>query len=178
MIIGDGIRLRAIERSDLPRYVNWLNDPEVRQYLMMVSPLSLTFEEQWYESMIKRPMEEQAMMMEVFTEDGWKPIGNIGLMSVSNIDRDGELGLFIGEKSEWNKGYGRKAIQLMLSFAFNTLNLNRVYLRVVAENQRGIRSYKAVGFVEEGRMREAKFLNGSYHDMLLMSVLRSEWKAD
>ena len=162
MIIGDGIRFRAIERSDLPRYVNWLNDPEVRQYINLFHPISLAFEEQWYEKMISLPVEEQAMMMEVITEDGWKPIGNIGLMSVSNVNRDAELGLFI---------------KLLLVYAFNTLNLNRIYLRVVDENQRGIHTYKAVGFVEEGRMREAVFLNGSYHDMILMSVLRSEWQS-
>ena len=178
MIIGDGIRLRAVERSDLSLFVNWLNDYEVRQFLTLYFPISMAFEEKWYESMINSSPEEQPMVIEVITEKGWKPIGNLGLMHVSNIDRDAELGIFIGEKTEWNKGYGRKAIQLLLRYAFMTLNLNRIYLRVFENNLRGINSYRAIGFVEEGRMRQAKFSEGAYLDILLMSVLRSEWQAE
>jgi diamine N-acetyltransferase len=178
MIIGDGIRFRAIERSDLHLFVNWLNDSEVCQYLTVYFPISMSFEDRWYDEQQKLAPEAQAMLMEVITEDGWKPIGNIGLISINNLDRDAELGIFIGEKSEWNKGYGRKALKLMLNYAFYTLNLNRVHLRVVSNNLRGIHSYQAVGFVEEGRLRQAKFSNGTYTDLLIMSVLRSEWQAE
>jgi RimJ/RimL family protein N-acetyltransferase len=175
MIIGDGIRLRAIERSDLPLFVNWLNDHDVRRFLTIYFPMSMAFEEKWFESMISKAPEEQPLVIEVITEEGWKPIGNIGLMNVCNIDRDAELGIFIGEKSEWGKGFGRNAIKLMLRYAFQTLNLNRIYLKVFENNLRGIKSYRASGFIEEGRMRQAKFSEGAYLDVVLMSVLRSEW---
>jgi RimJ/RimL family protein N-acetyltransferase len=178
MIIGDGIRFRAPERSDLQRFTDWLNDPEVRQFLTIYFPISMPIEEKWFEENLAKSPAEQTMVIEVITETGWKPIGDIGLMNVCNIDRVGEVGLFIGEKSDWSKGYGRKALSLMLKYAFNTLNLNRVYLRVLENNLRGIRAYKAVGFIEEGRMRQAKFYNGTYIDVLLMSVLRSEWQAE
>jgi len=125
--------------------------------------------------MISKAPEEQPLVIEVITEEGWKPIGNIGLMNVCNIDRDAELGIFIGEKSEWGKGFGRNAIKLMLRYAFQTLNLNRIYLKVFENNLRGIKSYRASGFIEEGRMRQAKFSEGAYLDVVLMSVLRSEW---
>ncbi|MBI9049385.1 MAG: GNAT family N-acetyltransferase [Anaerolineaceae bacterium] len=178
MIIGDGIRFRAAERTDLQQFVDWLNDPEVRQYLTIYFPMSLAFEEKWFEDNLSKSPDEQALVMEVITEGGWKSIGTISLMNVCNIDREAELGLFIGEKSEWSKGYGKKALKLMLEYAFNTLNLNRVYLRVFENNLRGIRAYKATGFIEEGRMRQAKFCNGKYLDVLIMSVLRSEWQAE
>jgi RimJ/RimL family protein N-acetyltransferase len=178
MIIGDGIRLRAAERSDIPRFVEWLNDNDVCQYLMIYYPMSMAIEEKWFEDNTKRSPSEQVLVMEIFTESGWKAIGNISLMNFSDIDREAEVGLFIGDKSEWGKGYGRKALKLMLNYGFYTLNLNRIYLRVYENNLRGIRAYKATGFIEEGRMRQAKFSNGKYLDVLLMSVLRDEWQAE
>lgn len=79
-----------------------------------------------------------------------------------------------GEKSYWDQGCGREAVGLMLRYRFNTLNLNRIYLRVYETNQRAIRAYKRAGFVHEGRMRQARFQDGGYIDVLLMAVLRSE----
>jgi RimJ/RimL family protein N-acetyltransferase len=67
-------------------------------------------------------------------------------------------------------------MRLMLRYGFDTLNLNRIFLRVFASNPRAIRSYEKADFIHEGRMREAEFRNGQYVDVLLMSVLRSEWK--
>ena len=178
MIIGDGIRLRAAERTDIPKFVEWLNDVDVRQYLLIYFPMSQAFEEKWFEENVNRPPAEQVLVIEIFTENGWKAIGNTSMMKISDIDRHAEIGIFIGDKSEWSKGYGRKALKLMLNYGFNTLNLNRIYLQVYENNLRGIRSYKAAGFVEEGRMRQAKFSSGKYMDIVLMSVLRDEWQAE
>ena len=89
--------------------------------------------------------------------------------------RSAEVGIFIGEKSCWNKGYGAEVMSLLLKFGFNNLNLNRTYLRVDDANKGGIRAYEKAGFVHEGRFRQATFQNGEYGDVLLMSVLRTEW---
>jgi RimJ/RimL family protein N-acetyltransferase len=86
------------------------------------------------------------------------------------------LGIFIGDKRYWNKGYGTEVMRLLLRHGFSTLNLNRVFLRVFETNPRAIRSYEKAGFVFEGRMRQAEFIDGKYCDVILMSVLRSEWK--
>ena len=175
MILGKGIRLRAVEHDDLPRFAAWLNDPEVRENLLVYAPLSLDDEQGWYEGMRKRPKDEQPLVMEIKTEDGWQAIGNIGLHDLSWRHRCAEVGLFIGEKDLWSKGYGRRFLRLMLRHAFQTLNLNRVYLHVYETNLRGIRSYEKAGFVHEGRLRQAIFSNGRYIDLLVMSALREEW---
>jgi len=176
MIIGKRVRLRAIERTDLPRFVNWLNDPEVLQHLLIGVPMSLAQEEKWYEHNLTLDSAEQPLVIEINLGDEWVPVGNISLMDVSSTDRYAELGIFIGEKQFWNQGYGGEAIELMLVHGFNHLNLNRIYLRVFETNPRGIRCYERVGFVKEGRMRQARFEDGHYIDVLLMSVLRSEWQ--
>jgi len=146
----------------------------------MCHPLSQADEEQWYEQMRTRPIEEHPLSLEVRVQDGdqekWKLIGDLGLMDFDWRNRSVEVGIFIGEKQLWNQGYGSEAMALMLRPVFKTLNINRVMLRVYETNQRAIRAYEKVGFVHEGRLRQAEHRNGEYIDVLFMSVLRNEWK--
>jgi len=181
MIYGKRIRLRRNERSDIPKFVDWLNDPEVRRYLLMDLPISQANEEQWFENMLKLPTNEQPFGIEIRetepegSNEQWRLIGNCSFMGFDQAARSAEVGLFIGDKSCWNKGYGTEVMQLLLGLGFGTLNLNRIYLRVDELNKGGIRAYEKAGFVHEGRFRQGTFKNGEYGDMLLMSVLRTEW---
>ena len=176
MIYGNQVRLRAIDRNDLPLFVSWLNDPEVRLGLLLYLPISQAEEEMWFEGMIKRPAEEHPLMIEFETSNGWVPAGNCGLFSHDWRIRKAEIGIFIGEKKYWNLGYGTKVMRLVLRLGFESMNLNRIFLKVYSNNPRAIRAYEKSGFVIEGRLRQAHFDNGQYHDILIMSVLRSEWQ--
>jgi len=176
MIYGKRIRLRHVEREDLPRFVAWLNDPEVRHGLAMYLPLSQVEEEQWFENVLKRERDEQPLVIEVEGQDGWTMIGNSGFFNIDWRNRSAELGIVIGDKAYWNKGYGTEVMRLLLHHGFTTLNLHRIFLRVFEGNPRAIRAYEKAGFVHEGRMRQAEFRDGKYLDVLLMSVLRPEWQ--
>ena len=176
MILGEGIRLRGMEREDLPLFVRWLNDPEVRRFLLQHYPISTPQEERWFEQMLQSPTAEQPLVIEIQQGSDWIPLGNISFMGVDQQAHNAELGLFIGEKSFWDKGVGTKAITLMLDHGFFTLNFHRIYLRVYEENKRGIHCYEKIGFKHEGRLREAGFLEGRYCDMLWMGILRDEWR--
>ncbi len=178
MIYGKRIRLRAPERDDVPRFAAWLNDPDVRQGLSMYLPLSISEEERWFENMLQSPTSEHPLTIEVKQDETWIPVGNCGFMNIDWRIRSAEIGIFIGEKSFWNQGLGTEAMKLMLKHGFLTLNLNRIFLRVFQTNPRAIRSYEKAGFIQEGRLREAEYQEGKYIDVLLMSVLRSEWRAD
>ncbi len=175
MLYGKRIRLRADERSDLPQFVEWLNDPQVRRYLGMPAPISQDYEQQWFENMLKRPVEEHTLCIEIQAGDGWRCIGNCGIFDINSRVRSAEVGLFIGDKSCWNMGYGTEVMRLLLRHAFETLNLNRIFLRVDAGNLGGIHAYLKAGFVQEATLRQAIFRDGKYCDDLVMSVLRSEW---
>lgn len=178
MIYGKRIRLRAPERDDVPRFAAWLNDPEVRQGLSMYLPLSISEEERWFEHMLQTPAGEHPLTIEVKRDETWIPIGNCSFMNIDWRNRSAEIGIFIGEKSFWNQGFGSEAMKLMLEHGFQTLNLNRIFLRVFQTNPRAINSYEKVGFIHEGRLRQAEYRDGKYVDVLLMSVLRSEWRVD
>ena len=175
MILAERTRLRAAERNDLLQFVLWLNDPEVRAGLEMFMPLSLTEEERWYEQMLKAPSGEHVLVIEVKDPDAWRSIGTCGLHSIDWRSRSAEAGISIGEKNCWNRGYGTQVMRLLVQHGFDTLNLNRVYLKVYSNNLRAIRCYEKAGFVHEGRFRQAQYQDGQYFDILVMSMLRSEW---
>jgi RimJ/RimL family protein N-acetyltransferase len=173
MIRGTKTCLRALEHDDLARFVRWINDPETRRFLAMRFPLSMTEEEEWWENL---PNRKNDHIFAIEAEDGTH-IGNIGLHSVERENRRAMIGIMIGEKGYWGQGYGTDAIKAMLGWAFNYLNLNRVYLTVYAYNERAIRSYEKCGFQHEGTMRQARYADGQYHDELMMGLLREEFLA-
>jgi RimJ/RimL family protein N-acetyltransferase len=175
MIYGERIRLRASERDDVKKFYIWVNDPEVTRHLSLYLPMSTVDEENWFDRMTKRDQNEKTLVIEIKDGDGWRMIGNCGVFDIDLINRSGELGIMLGEKDEWNKGYGTEAMALLVDHCFGTLNLHRVHLRVYAENLRAKRSYEKAGFVEEGRLREAVYKHGKYDNVIVMSILYSEW---
>ncbi len=175
MICGNRVRLRAVERSDLPKFQEWLNDSEVTDHLSTYLPLSMTDEEQWLDRVSHLEQEEKPLAIEMKQGRGWRLIGNSGFFNLEWANRCAEFGLFIGDKSAWNKGLGTETVRLLLRHGFETLNLHRIYLRVYSTNPRARRSYEKAGFVLEGTMREAVYRHGRYADVQIMSVLRSEW---
>ena len=105
-------------------------------------------------------------------------LGNSGLHQIASLHCHAEWGIFIGRPEEWGKGYGREVARTMLRYGFDTLNLNRIYLRVNADNERGIKAYEAAGFEREGVLRSQTFVEGKYVDMVMMGVLRDEWRRE
>jgi RimJ/RimL family protein N-acetyltransferase len=115
------------------------------------------------------------MGLAIETKDG-QHIGNIGLHNGSPEDRTIDLGIMIGEKELWGKGYGTDALLTLARFAFEEMNLNRIGLDVYAFNERAIASYAKAGFVEEGRRRQDIYKDGAYTDVVMMSLLREDWE--
>ena len=177
IIYGKRVRLRGAERSDLEKFVTWINDPEVTAGLTLFLPMSSVDEEKWFEHAMQRPQDEKPLVIDMKDGTDWRLIGNSSFFEFDWVARSAEVGIMIGDKTTWNQGYGSEVMRLLLRHGFGSLNLNRIYLRVYAENKRAIRTYEKVGFVHEGRMRQAVYKNGCYSDVLYMSVLREEWDA-
>ncbi len=177
MILGEKVRLRPIERDDLPRFVEWFGDPEARRHLLIYLPFSLAQEARWFENLLGRLERQQDVMLAIETADGVH-IGNVGLHSIDWKNRAAELGILIGDKAYWSQGYGTDAIRTLLDLAFGEMNLHRVFLRVNDDNARGIRCYEKVGFQREGVSRDAVFYTGAYHDQYVMSILETEFETN
>jgi RimJ/RimL family protein N-acetyltransferase len=178
MIYGERVRLRGIERGDLPKYYEWINDPDVFEGLSINLPMSMVDEERWFDGTTHREQAEKPLAIEIQEQGGWRLIGNCGFFDFDWTSRAAEFGIMIGDKSVWDQGYGTETVLLLLKHGFETLNLNRIVLRVFDNNRRAVRAYEKAGFTLEGTLRQAAYKNGAYHDLHVMSVLRSEWNKD
>jgi len=176
MIYGERIRLRGIEKDDLALFIDWVNDPIVTAGLTISLPIAMWEEESWFGSLSRRPAAERPLAVEMRVGDGWQLIGNSGFHEMDTVARSAEVGIMLGDKSIWNQGFGVEVMRLLLKHGFTTLNLNRIQLHVYEENIWAIRTYEKVGFVHEGRKRQALFKRGKYQDVLIMSILRDEWE--
>ncbi len=177
MIASPEIRLRAIEREDLPLFVAWLNDHDVRAHLSRQLPISRAAEERWFESVLAEPPEGQPLAMEIPHATGWNVIGTCGLHRIDWRSRSAGLGILIGDKDCWNQGHGTRAVGLLLRYAFAVLNLHRVWLEVFESNHRAVRCYEKAGFVREGCQRDGVFREGRYETVWTFGILEHEWRA-
>lgn len=176
MIEGTLVQLRADEMTDRERYAAWFNDPEVTRYLERRYPLSLLAEETWLRETTGKPLSYDHVQFAIETREGTH-IGGIGFHQTSAEDRRAVVGIAIGDKAYWSKGYGADAMRALLRFGFEEMNLYRIELTVDVRNERAQACYRNCGFVEEVRMRQNRFSEGAYHDTLWMGILRDEWEA-
>jgi len=175
MFRGEKIQLAAVQREYLPKYVEWLNDWEIAQFLKPGIPMPFNLEDEtdWFEN---RRKSKDNFLFAILILDDNKLIGNCGLHNVNLKNRKAVFGIFIGDKNYWNKGYGTDATRTLLRFAFEELGLNLVELEVYAFNQRAIRAYEKAGFRQAGVHRQGLYRNGKFHDEYIMSILREEWE--
>jgi len=171
MLLGEKVTLRALERSDLPAVVRWMNDPQVTEYLLAAPLTGVEEMELWYEDL--RGTADRVLA--ILDEDG-DLVGYCGITRLEWEDRRCNLWIIIGEKDAWDRGYGTDTVRTLLGHLFSELGLHRVYLTVDDENVRAIRCYERCGFVREGTARRARFKNGAYRNDVTMAVLREEWR--
>jgi RimJ/RimL family protein N-acetyltransferase len=176
LIRGERTFLRPAERSDIPLFVEWINDAETSSFLSTRVPLSIPLEEGWFERMLAAQGKDRYFFVICLFESD-QPIGTIGLFDLDHLNGSAGMGIFIGEKSLWGHGYGTDAHNALLDFAFGELRLERVWLDVYDFNPRAQRSYEKCGFRLEGTKRHGVFKHGRYVDVRLMSILRDEWAA-
>lgn len=177
MLRGKNVLLRPVRRTDLANFLKWFNDPEVTQYLSMYLPMSEMAEEKYIEDLgSTRANTDARFVIEAIAGDETKPIGTVGLHGINNKDHVAGFGIAIGEKEYWSKGLGTEAARLIVAYGFDQLNLHRIGSSALGFNERSIRMHLALGFLEEGRQREAIFKNGNYADLVTFGLLRSEWE--
>ena len=174
-LTGTKVYLRPLEREDAPRLVPWINDAEVTRTLeVFYRPMNLQTELEFIENIYKS---EHDVVLGIAVKQTDALIGATGLHRLDGKNRRASFGIFIGEKAEWGKGYGTEVTTLMTGYAFETLNLNRVWLHVYEYNERGIWAYEKVGFKREGVLRQDRYHEGRYWDTITMAILREEWEA-
>lgn len=169
---GPKVYLAPMRVDDAPQYVHWLNDLEVTQFLPHSRmAISMANEPEILERLSKEHN------YSIVTTDEDKLIGTCGFHNVVETHRHAEVGIFIGDKSTWGKGYGTEALFLLCWYGFNFLNYHNIELHYIDANQRGQKSYEKLGFREIGRRREAIRRRNQWYDLVYMDVLTSELRA-
>jgi RimJ/RimL family protein N-acetyltransferase len=173
MLEGEVVLLRPLCAADCATSVRWRNDPDIRDNILGYRfPITEEMEGQWVDAVLKDQSRTRLVLAIEDKADG----ALVGFAYLNGIDwfaRNAELGVLIGERSRQGKGLAKEALALVAGYAFETLNLNKLYLRVAAFNDRALRLYRDFGFVEEGRQRQQAFVRGRYHDVVLMGLIRS-----
>ena len=178
MIRGQCIVLTEIDPANAEVMRGWLTDPAVNEWLPAGHvPITSAAEREWYERAERESSAGTAYNFEIRTADDLRLLGICGLIDVDNIDRCAEVGIFIGETAEQNKGFGRDAIVTTLRFGFETLGLHTAQIRVIAGNDRALGLYESVGFSAIGTIREGRYVRGEFHDVMLLDMTRAEFDA-
>lgn len=167
---ANSISLRPITFKDTDNIVRWRNDPGVLKNFIDQRLITIEGHKQWLETMVF-PGHVHQFIIET-------PVGSVGSVFLKDIDRvnqHAEFGIFIGEPSARGRGYGTISCRLACDYAFKNLCIERVFLRVLAENSSAIASYQKVGFIREGLFRKHVFVNGCYSDVVFMGILKAEY---
>lgn len=176
---GEMVRLVSPEpKLAAEKIARWMRDSEFVR-LMDSDParlLSVDKYKEWFEKDMvdEQKNDELFFLIETLSEN--HPIGLIGLDGIRWTHGDAWVGIGLGERDYWGKGYGSDAMRILLRYAFSELNLHRLSLSVFEYNRRAIRSYQKVGFVDEGRARQFLNRDGQRYDLLFMGILRAEWE--
>ena len=174
-LVGERCYLSPCTTEDAERWTAWDNDLEVTIPLgdEAYTPTGLEREA----SSLAGVVNQGAHCFAIVDQETGTAIGRCMLFDMDMVDRRAMLGIVIGEKSYWGRGYGQEAVRLLLDYSFNLLNLNNIMLGVFDFNRRAIECYRKVGFREIGRRRQGRIIAGRKYDVVLMDILAEEFES-
>ena len=172
MIAGEHVILRAFEREDAERCYRWMNDPSIVRTLKSRYPIAFQNEAEWLDRAMRANVTERHFAIE--RKDDRNHIGNASIHDIDWVSRSAAFGLFIGEPSAWNRGFGSDAIRTLVRFAFDEMNLQKLRIQIFDYNDRAKHVLEAQGFVQEGRLRREFYRDGDYHDIVILSTFRGD----
>ena len=170
-IVGEKVYLSPRGIEDAEKYALWLNNYDIAKYLNQFTKTITVEGEKDYLSRTGTNSYDFAIIDKETNE----LIGSISLMSVNNVSRTAELGIFIGDENHLSRGYGSEAIKLLLDFGFKHANLNNIMLKVISFNKRALKAYEKCGFKVYGTWPKAEYVNGEYHDLIYMYILKDDF---
>ena len=163
------VSLSALLPEDTGQLFVWMNDVDAARLDLAYRPTDWMAFKAWMDELPRTNTQILFAIRKLFEP---QIVGFVIFKNIQFVHRSAEIGLRIGAEVERGKGYGKRALSLALNYAWNHLNLHRVSLTVFAHNARAIAAYRAVGFEDEGRMKDAAFIDGEWVDVVVMAALR------
>ncbi len=175
VIKGDNVYLRPLKKPDVGSIAKWHDDKEIMTMISLARTGSEQYWSVWIERKLRSP---NAIYFGIVRADDDLLIGYTHLEELYQSQRlCRDVGILVGEKDQWSKGYGTEAMGLLLRYAFGELCLHRLELMTFVFNRRGIRLWEKCGFKREGVMRQARLANGEWCDLFLYALLEDEYRS-
>lgn len=167
------ISLRAPEPEDLDLLYIWENDPSIWQVSGTLTPFSKYILKQYLEHADKDIYQVKQLRLIIQLKQNHRPVGAVDLFDFEPHHHRAGLGILIADPSDRRKGYAREALETMIAYCFEVLNLHQVYCNVAAGNQASIRLFQESGFEQCGRKRDWLFHDRGYEDELLFQRVQA-----
>lgn len=171
MRAGRTVSLGPLVAADAQAMFNWMNDPAIAESNGVWRPTDGMDFTSWFQTIGK---DATRVTFAIRTTAEPRLVGYLSIMSIHAVFRSAELGVTIGAEADRGKGLGREAMELAMAYCWDSLNLERLSLRIYGDNPRAVRCYQSAGFRLEGVQRKAAWLNGRRLDVTLMGALRHE----
>jgi RimJ/RimL family protein N-acetyltransferase len=169
MIRGVTVALQPFDRPHLERTRTWINDPEISSLLGRAKPVSDIQHEEWFAALNGR---HDTVWFAIIAEGAQRHIGNVWLWDIDTRHRKAEIRVVLGDREHTGRGMGTEAIALTCAYAFQRLNLHKVYADVLARNARALRAFQKAGFAVEGVLKEDRWDGDGYTDVYRLGRLR------
>lgn len=175
-LVGETVYLRPLESDDGPRAARWLQDAEIDGRFAAGLPIGDEAARRLVETLAR---DERQIGIAVARRADDALIGAVRLYKLNTQRRSGGYRLALAPASELGRGAAdpvtRQVTRLVLAYAFEVLNLNRVFVHLLASDRAARSRYGKAGFIEEGVLRQEAFRGGSYEDVVVTAILREEW---
>ena len=167
---GERIYVREVRLADVNEdYYRWMNDPEATRYTE--SRFFPSDMDSLKETVRQKLQDRNSVFLAIVRRDTEQHIGNIKLGPIDWVHHLADVGVLIGDKNCWGKGYATEAISLVVKFAFQELNLHKLTAGFYAANKGSEKAFKKNGFVVEGIRARHRLCEGSYMDTVILGLL-------
>lgn len=172
ILLSERITLKLVEKEDLVKRVEWINDSDIQYTLNYDYPTSIAKTYKWFEKII---VDTSRIDFSIFSKKENKYIGFCGLIDINYRVKKAELYITIGEKSIWGNGYGTEVYKILMEYAFRELGLNKTYIYYLSHNKGTEKIMEKIDWTVEGLLRQDKYSHGKIVDRYVASILKNEW---
>lgn len=177
MLIGNKVVLRALCEEDLSQLMKWRNIPEFKRNFREYRELNMTMQKNWYERYVVG--DKSTIMFAICDREKEELLGCCGLCYINWVQRNADLSLYIGYNNSYidNEGIAKEACRLMFSYAFDELNLHKLWTELYEYDRAKIEFYtKEFGFHKDGELRDHHYMDGKWWNSIIYSLLKAEYR--
>ena len=173
MLKGKRVYLRLLSQEDLKDRVTWINDEENIQTLLFDWPTSIEKTQKWFSNVV---LDESKLNLSIIDIESNELVGMTGLLNIDRINHHAQLYITIGNKKYRGRHLPDEVIPLVLEYGFTELELKKIYLYTLPNNERGRHVYERNGFKQDGILRQQVYCRGKQQDLYVHSILKAEFE--